>query len=110
MSLFRIQPTYEELKPKTFGSAALREIGIQPTYEELKPASIEQGKLSLSRIQPTYEELKRIREHALRPSHVPVSSLPMRNWNGFPVRMSSASVRGIHPTYEELKLLMMTLG
>jgi len=35
--LYRIQPTYEELKRVLFGQGADVAHRIQPTYEELKP-------------------------------------------------------------------------
>ncbi len=54
----RIQPTYEELKPKTNSGIGNPGISIQPTYEELK-RWIASVKLATQT----------------------VSSLPMRNWN-----------------------------
>jgi len=52
---------------------------IQPTYEELKPPSPPHLGQSLSSIQPTYEELKLLGVEKYYQWRPEVSSLPMRN-------------------------------
>ena len=53
-------------------------IRIQPTYEELKPRLAGASSAKYRRIQPTYEELKQKRKRDLVRSIIG-ASLPMRN-------------------------------
>ena len=76
------QPTYEELKPKCYDRSVGNRRDFQPTYEELKHDKPGPGPARKCKFPAYLWGIETKQTHLSALGVGPISSLPMRNWNG----------------------------